>query len=97
MLAWRGSRAATARLDARGRHPHDIHGLSHLRAAQWQVDHRRPADGEGREDERVASDEVSIAIRSVTDAASLPSSFSKLKRACDEALSDSAAATHRVV
>jgi hypothetical protein len=55
--------------DEPGRHPHYIHALSDLRAAQWQIDHRRPEDGEVREDEQVASDEVSIAIRSVTDAA----------------------------
>ncbi|MDP9125956.1 MAG: hypothetical protein M3N82_15390 [Pseudomonadota bacterium] len=55
--------------DEAGRHPHYIHALSDLRAAQWQIDHRRPEDGEVREDEQVASDEVSIAIRSVTDAA----------------------------
>ena len=31
-----------------GRHPHYIHALSDLRAAQWQIDHRRPEDGEIR-------------------------------------------------
>jgi hypothetical protein len=56
--------------DEPGRHPHYIHALSDLRAAQWQIDHRRPEDGEVREDEQVSSDEVAIAIRSVTDAAS---------------------------
>jgi hypothetical protein len=55
--------------DEPGRHPHYIHALSDLRAAQWQIDHRRPEDGAVREDEQVASDEVSIAIRSVSDAA----------------------------
>jgi hypothetical protein len=54
-----------------GRHPHYIHALSDLRAAQWQVDHRRPEDGEVREDELVASDEVAAAIRSATAAASV--------------------------
>ena len=58
-----------AMADEAGRHPHYIHALSDLRAAQWQIDHRRPEDGEVREDEQVASDEVSIAIRSVSDAA----------------------------
>ncbi len=61
------STLATA--DEPGRHPHYIHALSDLRAAQWQIDHRRPEDGEVREDEQVSSDEVAIAIRSVTDAA----------------------------
>ena len=58
-----------AAADEAGRHPHYIHALSDLRAAQWQIDHRRPEDGEVREDEQVASDETSIAIRAVTDAA----------------------------
>lgn len=53
-----------------GRHPHYIHALSDLRAAQWQIDHRRPEDGEIREDELVASDEVAAAIRSTSGAAS---------------------------
>ena len=53
-----------------GRHPHYIHALSDLRAAQWQIDHRRPEDGEMREDELVASDEVAAAIHSATSAAS---------------------------
>jgi hypothetical protein len=52
-----------------GRHPHYIHALSDLRAAQWQIDHRRPEDGEMREDELVASDEVAAAIHSTTTAA----------------------------
>ena len=53
-----------------GRHPHYIHALSDLRAAQWQIDHRRPEDGEIREDELVASDEVAAAIHSTSSAAS---------------------------
>jgi hypothetical protein len=53
-----------------GRHPHYVHALSDLRAAQWQIDHRRPEDGEMREDELVASDEVGAAIHSATAAAS---------------------------
>ena len=53
-----------------GRHPHYVHALSDLRAAQWQIDHRRPEDGEMREDELVASDEVGAAIHSATVAAS---------------------------
>ena len=61
--------ASLAMADEAGRHPHYIHALSDLRAAQWQIDHRRPEDGEVREDEQVSSDEVAIAIRSVTDAA----------------------------
>lgn len=52
-----------------GRHPHYIHAMSDLRAAQWQIDHRRPEDGEMREDELVASDEVAAAIHSATVAA----------------------------
>jgi hypothetical protein len=52
-----------------GRHPHRIHALSDLRAAQWQSEHRRPEDGEMREDELVASDEVAAAIHSTTSAA----------------------------
>jgi hypothetical protein len=52
-----------------GRHPHYIHALSDLRAAQWQIDHRRPEDGQMREDEIVASDEVAAAIHSTTVAA----------------------------
>jgi hypothetical protein len=61
--------SALAIADEAGRHPHYIHALSDLRAAQWQIDHRRSEDGEVREDEQVSSDEVAIAIRSVTDAA----------------------------
>ena len=61
--------SSLAMADEAGRHPHYIHALSDLRAAQWQIDHRRPEDGEVREDEQVSSDEVAIAIRSVTDAA----------------------------
>lgn len=53
-----------------GRHPHYIHALSDLRAAQWQIDHRHPEDGEIREDELVASDEVAAAIHSTSGAAS---------------------------
>ena len=53
-----------------GRHPHYIHALSDLRAAQWQIDHRRPEDGAMREDELTASDEVAAAIHSATAAAS---------------------------
>jgi hypothetical protein len=52
-----------------GRRPHCIHALSDLRAAQWQIDHRRPEGGEMREDELVASDEVGAAIHSATAAA----------------------------
>ena len=55
--------------DMPGRHPHYIHALSDLRAAQWQIDHRRPEDGEMREDELVASDEVAAAIHSASTAA----------------------------
>lgn len=62
-----GSTLALA--DEPGRHAHYIHALSDLRAAQWQIDHRRPEDGEVREDEQVSSDEVAIAIRAVSDAA----------------------------
>ena len=61
--------SSLALADEAGRHPHYIHALSDLRAAQWQIDHRRPEDGEVREDEQVSSDEVALAIRSVTDAA----------------------------
>jgi hypothetical protein len=60
---------AGAMADEPGRHPHYIHALADLRAAQWQVDHRRPEDGEVREDEQVSSDELALAIRSVTQAA----------------------------
>lgn len=59
-----------AMADMPGRHPHYIHALSDLHAAQWQIDHRRPEDGEMREDELVASDEVAAAIHSATSAAS---------------------------
>ena len=51
------------------RHPHYLHALSDLRAAQWQVDHRRPEDGAVREDELVTSDEIAAAIASVRRAA----------------------------
>jgi len=61
--------SSLAMADEAGRHPHYIHALSDMRAAQWQIDHRRPEDGEVREDEQVASDEVAIAIRSTSDAA----------------------------
>jgi hypothetical protein len=62
--------SSLALADEPGRHPHYIHALSDLHAAQWQIDHRRPEDGEVREDELVASDEVALAIRSVSEAAS---------------------------
>ena len=62
--------SAMAMADEPGRHPHYIHALSDLRAAQWQVDHRRPEDGAVREDEQVSSDEIGLAIHSVSDAAS---------------------------
>lgn len=52
-----------------GQHPHYLHALSDLRAAQWQVDHRRPEDGQIQEDEMVASDEVAFAIQTVAHAA----------------------------
>ena len=52
-----------------GQHPHYLHALSDLRAAQWQVDHRRAEDGQVREDELVASDESSAAIQVVRRAA----------------------------
>ncbi|MGN6528416.1 MAG: hypothetical protein ACTHL8_18660 [Burkholderiaceae bacterium] len=61
--------SSLAMADEAGRHPHYIHALSDLRAAQWQIDHRRPEDGEVREDELVSSDEVALAIRSVSEAA----------------------------
>jgi len=61
--------SALVMADEPGRHPHYIHALSDLRAAQWQVDHRLPEDGAIREDEQVSSDEVALAIRSVSDAA----------------------------
>ena len=52
-----------------GQHPHYIHALSDLRAAQWQVDHRRAEDGQIQEDELVASDETAAAIQAVRRAA----------------------------
>ncbi len=52
-----------------GQHPHYLHALSDLRAAQWQVDHRRAEDGQVREDELVASDETAAAIQTVRRAA----------------------------
>jgi len=61
--------SSLALADEAGRHPHYIHALSDMRAAQWQIDHRRPEDGEVREDEQVASDEIAIAIRCINDAA----------------------------
>ncbi len=60
---------ASAFADDGGQHPHYLHALSDLRAAQWQVDHRRPEDGQIQEDEMVASDEVAAAIRAVSQAA----------------------------
>ena len=61
--------ASVASADELGRHPHYIHALSDLRAAQWQVDHRRAEGGEIQEDELVSSDEVAAAIQSTRRAA----------------------------
>lgn len=58
-----------------GRHPHYIHAMSDLRAAQWQIDHRRPEDGEMREDKLIASDEVAAAIHSATVAAAADAKY----------------------
>ncbi len=60
---------ASAFADDLGQHPHYLHALSDLRAAQWQVDHRRPEDGQIMEDEMVVSDEVAAAIQAVSHAA----------------------------
>lgn len=54
-----------------GQHPRYIHALSDLRAAQWQVDHRRAEDGQIQEDELVTSDETAAAIQAVRRAAVL--------------------------
>lgn len=58
-----------AQADEFGRHPYYLHALSDLRAAQWQIDHRRPEDGEIQEDEMVLADETAMAIQTVKAAA----------------------------
>lgn len=58
-----------ARADEYGRHPAYLHALADLRAAQWQVDHRRPEDGAVSADETIVHDELSATIRDVERAA----------------------------
>eukprot|EP01036_Dinobryon_divergens_P059288 gene59288-79111_t len=55
--------------DEYGRHPFYLHALSDLRTAAWQVDHRRPEDGQVSRDEMVVLDEIHAAIGDLQHAA----------------------------
>ena len=55
--------------DEYGKHPFYLHALTDLRAASWQIDHRRPEDGLVFEDEQVIHDEIRVAIGDLRRAA----------------------------
>lgn len=60
---------APAFADEYGKHPFYLHALSDLRSAAWQVDHRRPEDGQVSQDEMIVRDEVAAAINDLQRAA----------------------------
>lgn len=64
-----GAMAAPAMADEYGRHPAYLHALSDLRAAAWQIDHRRPEDGQVSRDEMLVRDEIGAAINELQHAA----------------------------
>ena len=68
-LALMAAVSLPALADEYGRHPAYLHALSDLRTAAWQVDHRRPEDGQVSQDERVVSDEIRAAIGELQRAA----------------------------
>lgn len=55
--------------DEYGKHPFYLHALSDLQAAAWQVDHRRPEDGQISGDELLVRDEINAAIGDLRHAA----------------------------
>ena len=68
-LALMAAVSLPALADEYGRHPAYLHALSDLRTAAWQVDHRRPEDGQVSQDERVVQDEIRAAIGELQRAA----------------------------
>ena len=68
-LALMAAVSLPALADEYGRHPAYLHALSDLRTAAWQVDHRRPEDGQVSQDERVVRDEIRAAIGELQRAA----------------------------
>jgi len=55
--------------DEYDKHPFYLHAISNLRAAEWQIDHRRPEDGRVSQDETIVHDEISAAINELQKAA----------------------------
>jgi len=68
-LALMAAVSLPALADEYGRHPAYLHALSDLRTAAWQVDHRRPEDGQVSQDEMVVRDEIRAAIGDLQRAA----------------------------
>lgn len=64
-----GSVGAHALADEPGRHPAYLHALSDLRAAQWQVDQRRPEDAHISRAETDIHEHIAAAITQVQRAA----------------------------
>ncbi len=61
--------ANSASADEFGRHPFYLHAISNLRAAAWQVDHRRPDDPHMSRDEMIVRDEINAAVGDLERAA----------------------------
>lgn len=55
--------------DEFGRHPLYLHALADLRMAAWQVEHRRPEDGQVSHQEQVVVHEIRAAIEDLQHAA----------------------------
>lgn len=68
-LALMAAVSLPALADEYGKHPFYLHALSDLRTAAWQVDHRRPEDGQVSRDEMVVHDEINAAIGDLQRAA----------------------------
>ncbi|MDQ0012203.1 hypothetical protein J2W23_000567 [Variovorax boronicumulans] len=68
-LALMAAVSLPALADEYGKHPFYLHALSDLRTAAWQVDHRRPEDGQVSQDELVVHDEIRAAIGDLQRAA----------------------------
>jgi len=64
-----GSIGTQALADEPGRHPSYLHALSDLRAAQWQIDHRRPEDPHISRAETDIHEHIAAAITEVQRAA----------------------------
>ncbi|XAH23275.1 hypothetical protein AAFF27_25410 [Xylophilus sp. GW821-FHT01B05] len=69
VLALATAAAAPAFADEYGRHPLYMHAQSDLRAAAWQIDHRRPEDGRIAGDEAMVHDEIAAALGELQHAA----------------------------